>query len=44
MAAPRGFVSLSHQDDEFTQRLVDDLKTAGADVWVDVAGIGAEDF
>lgn len=44
MAAPRVFVSHSHQDDAFTQRLVVDLKAAGADVWVDVAGVGADDF
>src|SRR5579885_1756844 len=44
MAAPRVFVSHSHLDDAFTRRLVDDLIAAGANVWVDVAGVGADDF
>jgi formylglycine-generating enzyme required for sulfatase activity len=44
MSAPRVFVSHSHKDDTFTQRLVQDLGAAGADVWVDVAGVGADDF
>jgi hypothetical protein len=38
------FVSHSHRDDAFTQRLVADLTQAGATVWVDVAGVGAGDF
>jgi hypothetical protein len=42
--APRVFVSHSHKDDKFTQRLVSDLKAAGADVWVDVVGIDSGDF
>lgn len=38
------FVSHSHKDDHFTSRLVADLKHAGAEVWVDVADLGAGDF
>jgi hypothetical protein len=44
MPAPSVFVSHSHKDDAFTARLVADLEIAGANVWVDVAGVGAEDF
>lgn len=44
MSQPRIFVSHSHKDDEFTQRLVDDLHKAGAEVWVDVAGITHGNF
>jgi formylglycine-generating enzyme required for sulfatase activity len=43
-AAPRIFVSHSHKDDEFTRRLVSDLHAAGAEVWVDVAGISHGNF
>jgi formylglycine-generating enzyme required for sulfatase activity len=43
-ARPRVFVSHSHQDDAFTQRLVTDLRAAGAVVWVDVADISQGDF
>jgi tetratricopeptide (TPR) repeat protein len=38
------FVSHSHQDDAFTRQLVEDLRSAGATVWVDVADAGAGDF
>jgi len=31
----RIFVSHSSKDDDFTRRLVADLRAAGADVWVD---------
>ena len=41
---PRLFVSHSHKDDVFTQRLVSDLHAAGAEVWVDVAGIRHGNF
>jgi formylglycine-generating enzyme required for sulfatase activity len=43
-SGPRVFVSHSHQDEDFTQRLVADLRTAGAVVWVDVADIRHGDF
>jgi hypothetical protein len=36
---PRIFVSHSHKDDAFTTRLVADLRTAGAQVWVDDSAI-----
>lgn len=42
--APRVFVSHSHHDIVFTNRLVADLSAAGADVWVDVVGIERGDF
>src|SRR5690242_9951467 len=40
------FVSHHHSDfeDDFTARLVRDLETAGADVWVDDARITSDDF
>jgi len=40
------FVSHHHspKEDAFTARLVAELEAAGAQVWVDVAGVGAEDF
>lgn len=41
---PRVFVSHSHKDDAFTQQLVSDLHAAGAEVWVDVAGIHHGNF
>lgn len=44
MASPRVFVSHSHHDDAFTYKLANDLKSAGAQVWVDVADVGAGDF
>lgn len=44
MTQPRIFVSHSHKDEDFTQRLVDDLHEAGAEVWVDVAGITHGNF
>jgi formylglycine-generating enzyme required for sulfatase activity len=42
----RVFVSHHHspEEDAFTARLVSDLETAGADVWVDSAGIASDDF
>lgn len=43
-APPRVFVSHSHKDDAFTQRLVDDLTAAGASVWVDKQGIRHGNF
>jgi tetratricopeptide (TPR) repeat protein len=44
MSQPRIFMSYSHQDAAFTQRLVGDLKQAGAEVWYDVIGIDQGDF
>lgn len=41
---PSIFVSYSHKDSDFTQRLVNDLHSAGADVWVDVEGISHGNF
>ncbi len=41
---PRVFVSHSNLDNEFTERLVADLKAAGADVWVDYEQIASGDF
>jgi tetratricopeptide (TPR) repeat protein len=41
---PKVFVSHSHKDDDFTQRLVSDLHQAGAEVWVDVSGITYGNF
>lgn len=43
-SAPRIFVSYSHKDDAFTQKLVSDLSAAGAEVWVDVEGITHGNF
>lgn len=42
--APRVFVSHAHKDNEFTKKLVDDLRSAGASVWVDFVDINAGDF
>lgn len=44
MSQPRIFVSYSRKDSVFTQRLVNDLHGAGAEVWVDVAGIQHGNF
>jgi toxoflavin biosynthesis protein ToxD len=44
MAQPRIFVSHSHKDEVFTERLVADLHLAGAEVWVDVAGLTHGNF
>jgi hypothetical protein len=38
------FVSHSREDDDFTLRLVNDLRRAGADTWVDTAEISHDDF
>ena len=40
------FVSQHHspEEDAFTARLVADLKTSGADVWIDDEGITSDDF
>lgn len=43
-APQRIFVSHSHKDNKFTKRLVTDLQTAGADVWVDLTKIAYNDF
>jgi TIR domain-containing protein/FHA domain-containing protein len=42
----RVFVSHHHspEEDAFTEQLVADLQAAGADVWVDTAGITSDDF
>lgn len=42
--APRIFVSHSHCDDAITTRLVEDLRRAGADVWVDMTGMDPGNF
>lgn len=44
MSEPRVFVSHSHQDDIFTNRLVADLRYYGARVWVDVTGMDPGNF
>ena len=44
MAPPKIFVSHSHKDDAFTERLVADLRQAGADAWMDKTDLGAGDF
>jgi tetratricopeptide (TPR) repeat protein len=44
MGQPRIFVSYNRADAEFTQRLVDELHRAGAQVWVDVAGVQHGNF
>lgn len=41
MAAPKIFVSHSHNDDAFSERLVTDLRQAGADAWMDKTDLGA---
>lgn len=43
-SVPRIFVSHSHKDDTLTKQLVGDLHAAGAEVWVDVAGIRHGNF
>ena len=44
MAQPKIFVSHSHKDDAFTERLVEDLRQAGADAWMDKTDLGAGNF
>lgn len=44
MAKPKVFVSHSHLDDAFAERLVKDLRAAGADAWLDKEDVGAGDF
>jgi hypothetical protein len=44
IAAPKVFFSYSRKDHDITQRLVSDLNTAGAEVWVDVDGIQSGNF
>lgn len=44
LAPLRVFVSHSHQDNAFTQRLVTDLERAGTTVWWDISGIDHGDF
>jgi curved DNA-binding protein CbpA len=44
MATPKVFVSHSHKDNAFTERLVADLRQAGADAWMDKTDLGAGDF
>src|SRR5260221_4892561 len=41
MSTMRIFVSHSHEDDAFCRALVDDLRTAGADVWYDEHNLGS---
>ena len=35
------FISYSRKDLEFVQRLADDLKTSGLEVWYDLSGLDA---
>jgi formylglycine-generating enzyme required for sulfatase activity len=44
MGKPRIFVSHSHTDDGVTERLVADLRQAGADAWMDTTDLGAGNF
>lgn len=44
MTQPRVFVSHSHKDNAFTQRLVTDLRASGAEVWVDDVAIQHGNF
>lgn len=44
MAQPNIFVSHSHKDDSFAERLVADLRKAGADAWLDKTDLGAGNF
>jgi len=44
MTGPKVFVSHSNLDNAFTERLVNDLKSAGADVWVDYEQIASGNF
>jgi len=41
MAAPKIFVCHSHKDDTFTERLVNGVRQAGADAWMDKTDLGA---
>lgn len=41
---PKVFVSHSHKNDEFTARLVADLRAAGVEVWVDMVNMQHGDF
>lgn len=43
-ARPKVFVSHSHKNDDFTVRLVADLRTAGVEVWVDMVDMQHGDF
>ena len=44
MAQPKVFVSHSHEDDVLAERLVADLRAAGADAWLDKTDLGAGNF
>jgi hypothetical protein len=44
MAPPKIFVSHSHKDDVCTEKLVNDLRRAGADAWMDTTDLGAGNF
>lgn len=44
MVQPKVFVSHSHQDDAFTDKLVADLRLSGADAWMDTTDLGAGNF
>lgn len=41
MAKLKVFISHSHEDDAFAERLVDDLCAAGEDAWLDKTDLGA---
>lgn len=44
MAAPKVFVTYTRKDREITERLVDDLQQAGAELWMDVDAIRSGNF
>jgi hypothetical protein len=44
MAQPRVFVSHSSEDAQFANRLSDDLRASGADVWLDSSHMASGDF
>lgn len=41
---PHIFLSHSHRDDEFTNKLAADLRAAGVDVWLDQSDVNSGDF
>ena len=44
MMGPRIFISHASQDQAFAERLADDLRRAGADVWLDATHLGTGNF
>ena len=43
MAQPKIFVSHSHDDNNFAEKLVKDLNAAGSNAWLDKNELGAGD-